>query len=260
MKKNKKHGLSIIELFCIIAIVGLFITMIVLAVIKIVEESKINDKLAQEELINKACESYIQNNIDKAPKIIGDSTNISLKTLREEEYLNKTIYDTNKDSCMENSYVRVYKLNPKEYTYLPYLYCGKEKKSIIEELPTPTVKILFIDGNDSDNYNLIFNNIKQSRMYIEMNGGVNTFGRQIEIDTYEVHISIRTEKNPNFVEKYSSGVISANKKTTYTIDEKIMSYINAMDATGISVRVKATNILGGVNEVTSVAQANNNGN
>ena len=161
---------------------------------------------------------------------------------------------------MENSYVRVYKLNPKEYTYLPYLYCGDEKINEVEDLPTPIVKILFIDGNDNDNNNIIFNNIKQSRMYIEMNGGVDSFGRKIEIDTYELIISITTKDNPNLVEKYNSGVLSANKKTTYTIDDKIMSYINALDATSINVSVKTTNVLGGVNSVTSTAQANNKGN
>lgn len=256
MKKNKKHGFSLIELVCIIFIVGLFITMTVLAIIKMIEESKINDKLSREELINNACQSYILENSDKAPKIIGDSVNVSLKTLKEQNYLTNVIYDENKDSCMDNSYVRVYKLNPKEYTYLPYLYCGKDKVGEIEYLPTPTVKILFIDGNDQDSDNLIFNNINQSRVYIEMNGGVDYFGRQIEIDTYEITISIRTKTNPNLVEKYNSGVLSANRKYLYTIDKKIMSYVDVSDATSINVVVKTKNILGGVSEVTSIAQAN----
>ena len=260
MKKGKKHKMSIIELLCIIFIISLFITMIGLAIIKMIEESKVNDKLAQEELLINACEKYIQDNSDKAPKIIGDSVNINLKTLKEENYLDKVIYDSNKKSCMNNSYVRVYKLNPKEYTYLPYLYCGDDKVNEVESLPTPTVNILFIDGNDQDSNNLIFNNIYQSRIYIEMNGGVDSFGRQIELDTYEVTISTRTKSNPNLVEKYNSGVLSANKKYLYTIDKKIMSYVNATDATSINVVVKTTNVLGGVSEVTSIAQANNNRN
>ena len=257
MKKNKKHGLSLIELVCIIVIVGLLVTMIVLAVIKMLEESKVNEKLVQEELINEACKSYIIKNNDKAPKIIGDSVNVKLKTLKEENYLDKAIYDANNNSCMENSYVRVYKLNPKEYTYLPYLYCGDEEVSEVESLPTPSVNILFIDSNDQDSNDLIFNNIDQSRIYIEMNGGVDNFGRQIELDTYEITIYIRTKNNSNLIEKYNSGVLSANRKTIYTIDKKVMSYINTKEATSINVVVKTTNTLGGVSEVTSIAQTSN---
>ena len=259
MKKNKKkkQGLSLIELICIIVIVSLLVTMSVLVVYRIMNETNANNKLAQEELINSACESYIFNNRDKAPKSIGDTVNISLKTLKEQGYLIKDIYNSSKESCMNDSYVRVYKLNMKEYTYLPYLYCGKEKKKDLEELPTPTVNILFIDGKEVNNNNLIFNNIKESRIYIEMIGGEDSFGRQIEMDNYEITISMRTKDNPKLVEEYSSGVISANKRTTYTIDKKIMNYINASKATSINVVVKVTNTLGGVSEAISIAQADN---
>ena len=161
---------------------------------------------------------------------------------------------------MKNSYVRVYKLNTKEYTYLPYLYCGNDEIPDVEELPTPSVKILFIDGKDETSNNLIFNNIHESRFYIEMNGGEDSFGRQIELDTYEITISATTKSNPTLKEYYSSGVINANKQTTYTMDQKIVNYVKTVDATSISIVVKATNTLGGVVEVTSVAQANNNGN
>ena len=45
------------------------------------------------------------------------------------------------------------------------------------------------------------------------------------------------------------------------LDNKINNYVNATDATAISVKVRAINTLGGVSETTSVAQVNtNNGN
>ena len=59
MKKSKKHGFSLIELLCIILIVGLLLTMCILAVFKMIDDSKKSSRLAQVELINKACESYI---------------------------------------------------------------------------------------------------------------------------------------------------------------------------------------------------------
>lgn len=260
MKKSKKHGFSLIELLCIILIVGLLLTMCILAVFKMIDDSKKDSKLSQVELINKACQSYISNNKSLAPKTVGDSTNVSFKVLKEEKYLISDIYNSNNESCMEKSYVRVYKLNSKEYTYLPYMHCGKESIPEVEEVVTPTVKILFIDGKEENNNNLIFNNINESRIYIEMDGGKDSFGRDIELYTYEMTISMKTKSNPKLTEYYNSGVISANKKYTYTIDQNIVSYVRASEATSINVVVKATNVLGGVSEVTSIAQANNNGN
>ena len=261
MKKDKKHGFTLVELICAIVILGLLITMSVIAVTKTIEKSKVDSKLAQEKLLNKACESYIYDNKDKAPKAIGDSVNIDLKTLKDKHYLTEDIKNSNNESCMDNSYIRVYKLNKREYTYLPYLYCGKDKVKEVEEVVEPDIKILFIDGNDENNNNLIFNNINESRIYIEITGGEDSFGRQIEIDTYEITISMRTKNNHDLVDYYSSGIINANKRYVYTLDNKINNYVNATDATAISVKVRAINTLGGVNETTSVAQVNtNNGN
>ncbi len=256
MKKNKKHKFSLIELLCIIIIVGLLITMSIIAALRMLDESRINNKLAQEELINKACKAYIDTNNTVAPRVIGDSVNISFKELKDKGYIIKDIYNSNNESCMKNSYVRVYKLNAKEYTYLPYLHCGDEEIPEVEELVNPIVKILFIDGKEASNNNLIFNNINESRIYIEMDGGEDSFGRNIEIDKYEITISMRTKKNPDLKEYYYSGVINANKRTSYTIDQKLNTYVNASDATSINVVVKTTNVLGGVSEVTSIAQAN----
>ena len=257
MKKNKRHKFSLIELICIILIVGLLITMGIIAVNRMLNESRINNKLAQEELINKACKLYIDNNSNVAPKVVGDTINVSFKTLKEKGYLLKDVYNSNNENCMNNSYVRVYKLNEKEYTYLPYLHCGDEKIPEVEELVTPTVRILFIDGKESTNNNLIFNNIHESRLYIEIDGGEDSFGRKIEIDTYEITIYVSTKTNPELKEYYSSGIINANKRYTYTIDKKMVNYVKVSDATSINVVVKATNTLGGVNEVTSIAQSNN---
>ena len=260
MKKNKRHKFSLIELICIISIVGLFITMCVVAITKIIKESRVNSKLVQEELINKACELYIKDNSEVAPKVIGDTVNVSLRVLKENKYLKEDIYNSKNESCMNDSFVRVYKLNTKEYTYLPYLYCGNEIVPEVKEMVEPIVKILFIDGKDQASNNLIFNNIHESRIYIEMTGGKDSFGRQIELNTYEISILMSTKSNPQLKEYYSSGLINANKRYTYTIDEKIMSYVNAGEATSINVVVKATNTLGGMSEVTSIAQSNNNGN
>lgn len=265
MKKNKRHRFSIVELICIIVIVGLIITMSIFTVLRTLEKTEENSKLAQEELIIRACERYITKHLDAAPKAIGDSTNIEFDKLKSSNYLTEDIYDTSKETCMAHSYVRVYKLNKNEYSYLPYLHCGESKdketkEKYVEEIPNPDVNLLFIDGKEENNNNLIFNNINESRIYIDMNGGEDSFGRKIELYNYEIVIYMRTKTNPNLKQVYSSGVIDANRRYADVIDKKIMSYVNAKDATEIKVVVRTMNVLGGVSEVTSIAQANNNGN
>lgn len=256
MKKDKKHRFTLVELICIVVIVTLLIIMAIIGASRVINNSKLDSKLAQEKLLIDACKSYINDNNDIAPKTIGDSINIDLSTLKSKNYLKEDIYNNSKKSCMGKSYIRVYKLNRTEYTYLPYLYCGNEKIPENEEVPLPSVKVLFVDDNNETNNNLIFNNINESRIYLEINGGEDSFGRQLEIDTYSITISMRTKNNPNLVEYYTTGMVDANKKYTYTMDRKIMNFVDAYNATSISVEVVATNVLGGASQVISSAQAN----
>lgn len=254
MKKNKKHRFSLIELICIIVIVALLIIMSIFTTLKTLDKSDKDNKLLQEELIIKACEKYIIKNPSESPKAIGDSANIYISKLIERNYLSENVYYFNNESCVGKSYVRVYKLNNNEYSYLPYINCNNKK--VVEEIPNPSVNMLFIDSNDNSSNNLIFNNINESRIYIDMDGGVDSFGRKIEIYNYEINIFMRTKDNPDLVKSYSSGVVDTNRRYSDTIDKKIMSYINAKDAIEIKVVVRVTNTLGGVGEVTSIAEAN----
>ena len=265
MKKNKKHKFSIVELICIIVIVAVLIVMSIFTTLRSLEKTAENTKLDQEKKIIETCERYIIKNPNDAPKAIGSSTNIYFSKLKERNYLTDDIYNSDDSSCMENSYVRVYKLNKDEYSYLPFIHCDKrknkeKKKKYIDEIPNPIANLLFIDSKDNSSNNLIFNNINESRIYIDIEGGVDSFGRQIEIYNYELTIYMSTKEKPDLVEVYSSGSVDINRRYKDTIDRKIMSYINAKDATEIKAVLKVTNTLGGVSEVTSIAQANNNGN
>lgn len=256
-----KKGFTLVELLCAIVILGLLVTMASISIYNVVENSKEESILKQEKLLKKATESYIQDNSSKAPKAIGDSVNISLKELKSKKYITEDIINSKKETCMDNSYIRVYKLSKAEYTYLSYLYCGGEKVPDIEEIPEPNVKVLFIDGNNENNNNLIFNNKDESRLYLEINGGTTPSGDLIEINNYSMVISMRTTDNSDLVEYYSSGLIDVNRKTNFTLDKKISNYVNFSNATSINVTVTAHNIIGGVKSVTVVAQSNiNNGN
>ena len=81
MKKNKKHRFSLVELICLIIIVGLIVIMSIFTVLKTLEKNHRDTKLSQEELLINACERYIAKNQDIAPKVIGDSINVELSTI-----------------------------------------------------------------------------------------------------------------------------------------------------------------------------------
>ncbi len=76
----------------------------------------------ENQLKNAAMELFKQNSKD-LPQNIGDSVNITLKTLIEYDYI-KSISDGNKN-CDADSYVKVTKIDIDEYQYEPYLICGK---------------------------------------------------------------------------------------------------------------------------------------
>jgi len=254
---KEKKGLTLIELLCVIVIVGLLITVGVIAVTKTIDSAKKNSLTVQEKLLKSTTRTYIDDNPDKAPKLIGDSVNISLSLLKEKHYLTENIYNSSKESCMKDSYVRVYKLNNKEITYLPLLYCGSDKPGI-DDIPTPTVKTLFINKNNEEDSNLIFNNINESRLYIELTGGKTKGKSSIELYSYQILISLRTKNDPILKDYYDSGIIYVNDKYDLTIDDKITKYINFSDITNINVTVIATNKVGGVKEVTTIAGSNIN--
>lgn len=256
MKKNNKKGFTLVELLCVIVILGLLITGSVLAITKMIEHSKKKSIEVQEKLVVKACQSYVQDHREKAPKVVGESKNITLRELKEYKYLTEDIYNPNKESCMENSYVLVTRQENKELKFLPYLYCGNDSNETGMIVPEPTVKVLFIDDNNENTNNSIFNNLDASRIYIELTGGSTKNGNLISLDKYNLSISMRTKKDKELKEYYNSGPIYVSTKDTVTIDDKITKYVNAYDATSINITVTAKNVFGGVKETTSIAQIN----
>ena len=85
MKKNNKMGYTLVEILAIIVIIGIIIAFSVVAVIKTIDLSRKNSLSLQEKLLKETTKTYIQENKDKAPKVVGKSVNISLKELINEE-------------------------------------------------------------------------------------------------------------------------------------------------------------------------------
>ena len=254
MKKINRKGFSLIELLCVIAILGVLIGMSIAVISTTVNDSKKTSIAMQEKLLKNACESYIQDNRDKAPRVVGGSKKITLEVLKTEKYITEDIKKGKNESCMEHSYVLVHRVSSKRLTYLPVLYCGTEE---VDEsyMANPTINAVFIDGTNSTDNSLIFNNIDESRLYIEINGGTTKGGSGIEINNYQISISKKTSSNSESVECYNSGLISVGDKYKLEIDKKLNTYANFSDATSITVTVTTSNVVGGVSETSSTAQS-----
>lgn len=247
---SKFKGFTLVELLCAIVILGVLITASIMAVTRVVNTAREDEEAAQEQLIIKACESYIQKQKEDAPKAIGDVSYISIQKLSESKFLKENISNHNGDSCMKNSYVRVYKLSNNEFAYTPYLYCGNQKVDDVEYVYEPTINMYFIDNN---NDNKIFDDLDNAYIYMDITGGTTKGGNPISIDKYSFTISVK-DVHGDILESYVSDEIYANRKNNLNLKEKLINYVSLDNATYISINVTVKNVIGGVKEVTTTTQ------
>jgi type IV pilus assembly protein PilA len=262
-KKNKrseqkrKGGFTLVELLASITILGVLVVIGISGVSNLITKSKTTQYEQQQKNVSMATESYLQANKQSMPKNIGDVVNVSLKDLLDSNYLTEEVTNTKNESCMENSYVRVYKYSKTEYTYTPYIYCGDDAVPVTEEAPKPEITIKLSDDSDSDDKK-VFNNVSAATMNVTITGG-DINGNKIEIDGYLFSISTKSKASEDYKEVYNSGTLSANKETTIKIRKKISDYVTLTGSTYVSVKVIATNTSGGSNEVTVSATEDGTG-
>lgn len=256
MKNSRFKGFTLVELLCIITILGVLTTTAIVAVTKIVNTAKEDEMAAQEQLLIKTCQTYIQDHKEEEPKAIGESQNIKISRLYEKNYLKEKIENYSGDSCMEKSYIRMYRLSPSEVIYTPYIYCGNEKVPDYEEIIEPNIDLYFVNTADTSKNNQIFDDLDNSYMYMDITGGETKGENPVSIDTYSYIISTKNEVG-DMVELYVSDEISANRKNNLSEKIKILDYISKEDIINskyISITVTVKNIVGGVKEVTIISQ------
>ena len=255
LTKKVKNRFSIVELLCLVVIVGLILFMAFNRLLPFFKV-KADDTVSLEATITKAAEAYYRKHYDRYPKNIGESSNVSLLELKKEKFLKEDIYNLNHDSCMTYSYVRSYRLNDDEYTYNVYLYCGDESPGEIELVPNPSIKLSFSNDDGEEMNPSDFESIKNSSFMIDINGGQTRGGTLLAIDYYSFTISTINDSDNEKANIYHSGILYTNRYDHLKFMKKISDYMNMSQATSISITVKVVNVVGGIQEVSLSSSIN----
>ncbi len=226
----KKNGFTLVELLATITILGILMVVAIPNVSKVISQSRQTNIESQKKALEMAAKSYTQVEKEKLPKAIGASTYITANDLKAANYLKDDIQNGSKQSCMENSKVKITKTSESKYEYKAYVYCGTE--TVPAEL-TPDSPIIEIEK--------IGNNIK-----INIKGNnANT----INLSAYSYNIAVGYGTS-SLVSTYNSGSISVIGKNT-SVTKSIEEFIDPRTTTKIQVFVEAYNVDGGYQKLES---------
>ena len=260
-KIRNRKGFSLVELLAVVVILGLIAALGISATSYLSDLAKKNKMESQKNTVTMSAETYLQNNKNLVPKIIGDSSIIKVSDLRREKYLTEDIKNGKGESCMEKSYVRVYKLSNSEYKYTTFLYCGDEEVPAEEIVPSPIVTAKFSDSSGVIKDDLL-NNVSDAYLYIEIHSATDdqiaaykSQGTQIAIDGYTFKIFVY--KGTQKVEAYNSGSLSGGREEKLIINKKLKDYIDVTGVTEVSLEVTVINSIGGItNTNTTIGEHN----
>ena len=237
---RKKKGFSLVELLAAIVILGILFSIAIIAYEKHIDKAKKEIDNQNERTIVMAAKTYLESNPNEKPKSIGESRKIALTTLKEKNYIKEDVVNSKDESCMEKSFVYVYKNDYDRYSYKGVLYCGDDPIKPEEEVPRPEVRdFKFSDSEE----------VKNASFTMVLHGSNDD---KVGIESFNYMISVYRNSETEPVEVYNSGSQPAKGKKIVVINNTIISdYIKATDYSQVKVTVVVRNTLGGVSEYTS---------
>ncbi len=228
------------ELLAVIVIIGILAVSSVVAYTKYIDKARNEKEFQNENTIISATKLFLQANKDYMPKIIGESRIIKVSLLKNNNYLKEDIVNKKGESCMEYSYVYVYKNDYNSYTYKPYIYCGSETPNNTTTLDSPVIT----DFNFSNS-----SKVKKASFSMKIKGS--NSDSTIKIDSYNYTIYVKKTGETKYTEYYSSGSISGKKQTTINVGPiYLKDYIDITGYTSVKVKIFVRNNLGKTAEVT----------
>ena len=152
--KNRK-GFTMMELLATIVIIGIVMTIGVVAVSNIVTNSRNKYNNTQKELVQSAAQEYYLNNKTKLPTVYLEEQKVTLKELESGKYIN-SVKDAYGSLCSkDDSYVVVTKTGNNKYKYNAVLKCG-DRQIGEEERKNPST-LLVGSTWDYSEYSKVFN-------------------------------------------------------------------------------------------------------
>ena len=231
MKNNK--GFSMVELLAAVTILGILAVIGIGAVSRIISKAHEEYYKNQEKNLILAAQSYTQSNKSKLPKIVGKKTKITVKTLKEANYLKSDLTSYNgKTKCSEtDTYVNVFKYGLSDYSYTAYVTCEPDKSaSELVKTESPVLDVTF-PGSTED--------LATSKVVINIKGNDDS---TIKLLSYTYVIYYYDNTNSKYVQLTSSGnVESRNFEISKTIN---LNKYTLHGSKKIKVIVSATNING----------------
>ena len=211
-KIRHSRGFTMVELIATILILGILTTISVVAIQSVVKKARDNYNRSQEDSISAAARSYAEKNQQYLPKVNGQTTTITLASLRKAKYIDK-VKDYSKNTCDENlSYVQIFMYDG-AYYYTPYLVCPNYTSNVIEKFGNYDIDVAFSGGVTTSRAKLT---IKEPK------AGIVTYNYKIYADGKLVH---------------TSGNLNGNKSKEVTKDIDVVEYTPAI----IKISVTAIN-------------------
>lgn len=233
VKKNSK-GFTLVELLGSIVIVGILSVIAITNVSKLINNAKKETTESQSKTIKMAAESYFQSNTKYLPKEIGSSTYVSASDLKKANFITTELSNSNGDSCMTNSYVKIYKKSATEYEYTPYIYCGSDKPAETISHKKPAIDLRFT-GKESQ--------ISDAGMVMKIYGDTDGEKSETKIDGYSWNISVG-DSTGGVTEVYNSGTLSANSEKKLTLNVKFSDYVDLSGYNTFYIGVEVINEFG----------------
>ena len=226
-----KRAFTLLELLATIIILGLLTTIVVGAILPLLNRGNNEYYNSQEDMIILAARDYFTDYRSRLPKEIGETSSVTLKELIDGKYID-SIKDRNDNDCdYENSTVVVQKITEKDYQYYVTLICDNDnnyqsetddkKPNIVfnpnEKVTTGTIEVKMVitdnkgiasyryvvekDGSvidDSDYQNYTTDptiNLTEKGTYKITGYAIDTGGniREKESGTYEIYEGISCE-------------------------------------------------------------------
>jgi len=127
-----KKGFTLVELLAVIAILAIILVISVPKILNVIDSSKSNVYISDCKLLLKAAELYMASNDNLYPQNIGETSEISLSELINNNYIDEIKRPNDKENDC-SGYVSITKTKEKEYKYIPHLNCEKEINSSTED-------------------------------------------------------------------------------------------------------------------------------